>query len=122
LNLATLPTRNLNVRANTNPVTVGSVVFALTGTQTNNRTETNAPYSLFGDVSGNYNPWTPAVGSYTLKGTPFSGAGGSGSAGTPLTVNFTVTNQGSTPTPTATPTATPTPTPAPTPTPTSTPT
>ncbi|MCB2380503.1 lamin tail domain-containing protein, partial [Hymenobacter sp. BT635] len=31
LNLATLPTRNLNIRANTSPATVGSVVFALSG-------------------------------------------------------------------------------------------
>jgi hypothetical protein len=122
LNLASLPTHNLNVRANTSPVTVGSVVFALTGTQTNNRTETNPPYSLFGDVSGNYNPWTPAVGAYTLKGTPFSGAGGSGSGGTALTVHFTVTNQGATPTPTVTPTPTPTPTATPVHTPTPTPT
>ncbi|RYU72063.1 PKD domain-containing protein, partial [Hymenobacter persicinus] len=47
LNLATLPTRNLNIRANTNPATVGSVVFALSGTQTQNQTESVAPYALF---------------------------------------------------------------------------
>src|SRR5205814_7171230 len=93
LNLATLPTHNLNVRANTSPATVGSVVFALTGTQINNRTESSAPYSLFGDNTGNYNPWTPAVGSYTLKATPFSAASGSGTAGTALTINFSVNSQ-----------------------------
>jgi hypothetical protein len=93
LNLATLPTRNLNVRANTSPATVGSVVFALTGAQTHNQTETNAPYSLWGDTSGNYAPWTPVAGSYTLKATPFSASGGGGSAGTPLTISFSVVNQ-----------------------------
>ncbi|GAB4093030.1 malectin domain-containing carbohydrate-binding protein [Flaviaesturariibacter terrae] len=90
INLATLPTRNLNVRANTVPATVGSVVFALGGTQVRNVTETSAPYALFGDNAGNYNPWTPATGSYSLTGTPYSAAGGTGTAGTPLTVSFTV--------------------------------
>lgn len=93
LNLANLPSRSLNIRANTNPATVGSVVFALSGQQTYNRTETGAPYALFGDVSGNYNAWTPAIGSYTLKATPYSSSGGSGTAGTPLTINFNVVNQ-----------------------------
>jgi len=92
LSLSALPTRNLNVRANTSPVNVGSVVFALTGTQTRNQTETTPPYALFGDTNGDYAPWTPATGNYTLKGTPFSGAGGTGTAGTSLTVKFSVTN------------------------------
>ncbi|WP_449555731.1 PKD domain-containing protein, partial [Hymenobacter terricola] len=97
LNLATLPTQHLNVRANTSPAAVGSVVFALSGAQGQNQTESVAPYALFGDVNGVYNPWTPPLGSYSLTGTPFSGGGGSGTAGTPLTVAFTVTNQGARP-------------------------
>jgi hypothetical protein len=92
LSLGALPTRNLNVRANTSPATVGSVVFVLSGAQSRNQTESGAPYALFGDKGGNYNPWTPALGSYTLKATPFSKASGNGTAGTPLTINFTVTN------------------------------
>lgn len=70
LNLATLPSRNLNIRANTSPPTIMSVIFNLTGTLTRNVTENSPPYTLFGDNSGNYNAWRPAVGSYTLKGTP----------------------------------------------------
>lgn len=100
LNLATLPTPNLNIRANTSPATVGRVVFALTGTQTRNQTETGAPYALFGDVSGNYNAWMPPVGSYTLTGTPYTASTG-GTAGTALTINFSVINQGSNQVPTA---------------------
>ncbi|NEU07918.1 T9SS type A sorting domain-containing protein [Flavihumibacter sp. R14] len=92
LNLATLPSRNLNVRANTNPVIVGRVVFALTGAQTASRIETGSPYSLFGDVNGNYNSWTPAVGNYTLKGTPYTSSSG-GTAGIPLTISFSVIDQ-----------------------------
>ncbi|MCU7549109.1 cadherin domain-containing protein [Chitinophagaceae bacterium LB-8] len=97
LNLATLPSRNLNIRANTNPATVGSVVFALSGTQTKNVTESRAPYALFGDNnSGDYYGWTPATGSYTLKATPFTSTGGAGTAGTSLTVGFTVMDQAAT--------------------------
>lgn len=93
LNLATLPTKKLNIRANTNPVTVGSVVFSLSGTQSRKSTETAAPYALFGDSGGNYNAWTPATGSYTLKATPYTAASGRGTAGTPLTISFTVINK-----------------------------
>ena len=97
LNLATLPTRNLNIRANTNPATVGSVRFAYDA-NANYKVEGLAPYAIAGDngttASGtpNYNPWTPAVGSHTLTVTPYTAGGGGGTAGTPLTVNFTVTN------------------------------
>ncbi|NEU06739.1 hypothetical protein GZH53_00280, partial [Flavihumibacter sp. R14] len=37
LNLATLPSQSLNIRANTSPAIVGRVVLALTGAQTVNR-------------------------------------------------------------------------------------
>jgi N-acetylneuraminic acid mutarotase len=93
LNLATLPTRNLTIRANTSPATVGSVVFNLSGSQTKNQTESSLPYALFGDDKGDYNGWTPPVGSFTLKGTPYSASGGAGIAGRALTVSFSVTDQ-----------------------------
>lgn len=94
LNLATLPSRNLNIRANTLPATVGSVVFNLSGTQSKTVTESYAPYALFGDNTGmDYNAWTPAVGSYTLMATPYTASGGTGTAGTSLTVNFSVVDQ-----------------------------
>ena len=93
LNLATLPTRNLNIRANTSPATVGSVVFALTGTQTRNQTENVIPYALFSDNNGAYNPWTPAVGNYSLTARPYTGGSGSGTAGTALSISFSVIDQ-----------------------------
>ena len=93
INLANLPSQSINIRANTNPVTVGSVVFALSGAQTRNYTESGAPYSLFGDSNGNYASWTPVIGDYSLKATPFSSSGGTGTVGIPLTINFKVINQ-----------------------------
>lgn len=99
LDLAKLPTKNLNIRANTNPGRVGSVLFALTGARKFNKTENGAPYALFSDQTGNYNAWVPVLGNYTLKATPYKAASGTGSVGTPLTVAFTVINSTVTPAP-----------------------
>ncbi|MFD1140536.1 DUF5060 domain-containing protein [Larkinella insperata] len=77
---------SLNVRANTNPSTIGRVVFALDGNE-NFRTERDAPYFLAGDSQGSPNNWTPTLGVHTLKATPYNA---SGVAGTSMTVTFTV--------------------------------
>ncbi len=91
LDLATLPTRNLNVRADVSGP-AGSVVFALSGAQAQAATENAAPYALFSDYLGDYFAWTPPVGSYTLQATAFDGADGTGPAGPPLTLSFSVVN------------------------------
>ncbi|MCB2378018.1 GDSL-type esterase/lipase family protein [Hymenobacter sp. BT635] len=96
LNLTSLPTRNLNVRVNTNPSTVGSVRLRLDGAEQHGQTESVAPYALFSDAGGNYNSWTPIVGTYRLEATAYSEAGGNGAASAPLAVNFTVIDQVST--------------------------
>lgn len=94
INYSTLPTRNLNIRANTNPATVGSVVFSHNGKAKN---ENIAPYALAGDaISGstvNYNAISPALaaGTHTLSATPYSSANGGGTRGTALSISFTVT-------------------------------
>jgi hypothetical protein len=92
LNLATLPSRSLNIRANTS-TNAGSVIFSLSGQEVKNLTESTPPFALFGDIGGNYNNWTPAKGNYFLKATPYSGSGGTGTAGTSLAINFSVTDQ-----------------------------
>lgn len=88
--LATLPSKSLNIRANTS--NSGSVKFSLSGMQSKAGTESSLPFTLFGDASGNYNSWTPATGSYTLTTTPYSASGATGTAGIPYQVSFTVTN------------------------------
>ncbi len=82
-------TRNLNIQAHTYPLVVGSVRFALDA-NSNFRTESTAPYALAGDTSSGFNAWTPEIGIRTLKATPFSGSGGTGTAGTALTISFMV--------------------------------
>jgi hypothetical protein len=92
LNMSSLPTANLNIRANTSPATVGSVRFGY-DTNANQQTETSAPYAFAGDNgAGDYGAWTPTYGSHTVTATPYTAAGGGGTAGTPLVVKFRVIN------------------------------
>ncbi|MCF7835641.1 MAG: hypothetical protein K9M15_00775 [Candidatus Marinimicrobia bacterium] len=88
INIAT--TKNLNIIANTNPATVGSVKLYLDGVY--KRTENGAPYSFPGDVSGDYLSWTPTVGTHTIKAVPYTGSNGTGTAGTAKEVSFNVVN------------------------------
>ncbi|WP_162558687.1 PKD domain-containing protein [Robertkochia solimangrovi] len=83
----------VNIRANTNPAVVGSVVMNLSGTVTTSATESVAPYALFGDSNGNYNVGALPEGSYTLSAVPYTNSGGQGTAGTGLTIQFTVTGE-----------------------------
>jgi len=89
LNLATLPTRNLNVRADVSGQPVGSVVFAYDGNPTF-QTESTEPYALSGERNGNYDPWTPSLGNHSLAATPFSAAAGGGDPGLPRVIRFEV--------------------------------
>ncbi|MEM7131230.1 MAG: DUF5060 domain-containing protein [Chloroflexota bacterium] len=109
---------SLNIRANIESGSVGSVRFAL-DENSNYLTENVPPYSLAGDADGNYRSWTPSVGNHTVSATAYSGKNGTGTASAPLTINFTIINSGSgstsTPTPTTSgPTNTPTPSATPT--------
>ncbi|MDQ2656613.1 MAG: Ig-like domain-containing protein, partial [Bacteroidota bacterium] len=82
----------VNIRYN--PVTPpGSVVFKLNDVVV--RKETAPPFSLGGDVNGDYSSWAPGgtPGTYKLTATSYSGAGGSGTPGESLTVTFTIQRQ-----------------------------
>ncbi|MBD0255609.1 MAG: hypothetical protein ICV83_07805 [Cytophagales bacterium] len=86
----------INVRANTNPGTVGSVQFVLDGVA---RTENAAPYTLAGDVlktggGYDYKPLTLAPGTYRLVVTAYSDANATGTASAPLDITFTVSSSG----------------------------
>ncbi|SNC77729.1 hypothetical protein SAMN06265337_4337, partial [Hymenobacter gelipurpurascens] len=105
LNLATLPTQNLSIRANTSPATVGSVLLSLSGAQTQRTTDRKPPYALPDDANGNYTAWRPPLGTYTLTATPYTGNNANGTAGTALTLAFSVTNQAARPAALATATA-----------------
>ena len=88
INLAT-DGSNLSIRAEASGLQE-SVVFNINGTNT--QTESQAPYAIAGDSAGDYNPWTPTVGSHTIMATPYSEASGAGSAGASLAVVINVVN------------------------------
>lgn len=88
--IADLPTDNLSIRANavdgTNQM-VSQVKMKLEGSLSVNRTESVAPYAMFGDIGGNYNGRTDLAvdgNSYTVSATAYGG----GSAGGSLSVDF----------------------------------
>ncbi|MCL6273619.1 hypothetical protein M3P19_06335, partial [Muricauda sp. 2012CJ35-5] len=81
---------NLNIRANTNPQLVGSVLLTLSGQVAASRNENVAPYALFGDISGDYLPGNLPLGSYVLSATPFTGANQTGTAGDSRTIQFSI--------------------------------
>ncbi|MBC7871591.1 MAG: putative Ig domain-containing protein, partial [Chitinophagaceae bacterium] len=92
--LAALPTRNLNIRANTNPTVVGSVRLNLNNGQIV-RTENGGPYTLIGDNNNNYFGFTPPIATHTLTAIPYSASNANGMAGLSLTITFTITDSGS---------------------------
>ena len=85
LDLKKLPTRNLNIRADA--AGAESVRFELDGSV---RIESSVPYALAGDTGNKFKAWTPSVGTHKLTATPYSENYAKGSAGTPLTLSFTV--------------------------------
>ncbi len=111
VNLAKLPTKNLNIRANVVDGHGGSVKFAFDG-ETN--IENIADYMMAGDNNNDYHAWTPATGEFKLSATPYTYNNAQGVKGLTKTITLNFTNS-------ATPTnnkPVPTPQPAPTPTPT----
>jgi hypothetical protein len=82
---------NLNIRADTSPVSVGSVRFAYDANP-NYMTQSGAPYTIGGDSLTDYWAWTPTLGTHTLTATPFTLSAGGGVAGSPKTIVFTVIN------------------------------
>ncbi|MBA3885789.1 MAG: hypothetical protein H0X67_08655, partial [Acidobacteria bacterium] len=98
LDLSRLPTRNLNLRANTSPATVGSVVFGLNG-NASYAVENVAPYALAGDNNGNYAPWKLRTGTHTTTATSYSATNAGGSAGPAVNLTITITDGSDSPPP-----------------------
>ncbi len=82
-------TPHINIRAQTNPATVGSVVFDLNGVKA---LENIAPYALAGDIKGDYWDWTPTPGNYLLNAIAYTQHMAQGSAGADKSIHFTVVN------------------------------
>jgi hypothetical protein len=95
ISLSALKLSKVNIRAVSSASEPGSIKFSLTGPQSKNYTDNKAPFALHGDNgSGNfyYGNWDPpALGTYTLKATPYTADNASGTAGASKTISFTIT-------------------------------
>ncbi len=91
IDVASIGTNKLNIKAHSRMPGTSSVVFDYNGNP-NFRKENVTPYSLFGDANGNYAVYHYANGIYMLKATPYTGTNGSGAAGIPKTISFQVVN------------------------------
>ena len=90
IDYSTLAGVNLNVRVNTQG-NIGSVLIQLSGPVNNNRTESVAPFALFGDSNGNYYGQPLLEGNYTLSATAYSQANLGGSViGNLIDLNFSI--------------------------------
>lgn len=97
INLHALPSRNLNIRAVTEPESVGSVVFEFDG---KTGVEKGPVFGLAKSLGiPPEQPWTLAPGAHRLTATPHAGPGGTGAAGDPLTITFTVVDDAPPPPP-----------------------
>ncbi len=103
INLATLPSHNLTIQANTSPATIGSVAFDLVNSKYLNTVNT-APYDLCGTAPCS----NLSVGLHSLTIKPYMASNASGGAGRSMSISFSIIDP--TPTPIATPSPTPTPT------------
>jgi hypothetical protein len=91
IDLAKLPSKITFVAQGTG----ASVKFAY-DSNSNYRTESAKPWSITGDISGKVMPMTVSTGSHTIKVTPYTKSGATGTAGATKTWTFNVTRSSST--------------------------
>lgn len=89
----TIHIEGTNIQAEANDDYTGSVVFFLNGDR---RQDNTYPFSLFGDLDGNYNKGTLENGNYTLTAIAYPQENGAGTPGDTATVSFSVDNTYST--------------------------
>jgi hypothetical protein len=92
ISLSALGLSKVNIRVTTTTPSA-SVKMELSGTQSKTYTDSESPYALHGDDDeGNYfygNWYPPALGTYTLKATPYTEDDAEGTAGISKTITFT---------------------------------
>ena len=91
--LSSLGTKNLAIRAETDPPYVGSVKINIEGAINTSQIENSAPYASFGDNKGKLNGKEFAFGDYTVEAIPYSDKMGKGKTGLPLQVSFQMVEQ-----------------------------
>jgi hypothetical protein len=100
-----MTTPSFNIKANVVGNGVKSVVYGY-GTTTYYRTDNYAPFSFCGNRGSFYNTCTLlGLGTHVVAATPYTDRNGAGTAGTPVTVTFTIVETAPVKAPTAAPKA-----------------
>lgn len=94
INLMDYERNSFNVNANIGELAAGSVVFDFNGVERYS-VENIIPYSLAGNDGILYKSLKLPIGMNTLTATPYSGKGGTGIAGSPLSITFEVIDRAS---------------------------
>ncbi|MDX2306037.1 MAG: S8 family serine peptidase [Microscillaceae bacterium] len=95
ISLYNLANRKLSILAITRPQLIGKVRFQLSGPLNVIKTETIAPYTLFGDAGeGQYDGVVFSAGAYTIQATPFAKKEDNTSTGQINTINFNLIDLG----------------------------
>ncbi len=80
----------ISIKSSTNSYATGSVLLSLSGPISFSRTENVEPYTLFGDLNGDFNGRIFPAGTYKLSATPYSEPNGNGMEGVGLTISFSI--------------------------------
>ncbi len=91
IDLGQLGTTQLNIEAISSNQ-VGSVAFELQGPSPGKGLENNLPYAVFGDNGGDFNPWSPAPGDYTLITKAYNSGWATGALLTSDTLHFSISS------------------------------
>lgn len=91
--LRSLPTNNLNIRADTSGDNIGGIVFWLDGPngKWTSMVQNTVPYAWFSDNDGNYKGGRLDIGTCTLSAAPFSETDGRSTAWFEKAITFSVT-------------------------------
>jgi hypothetical protein len=89
INLAQLGATKINIRVNTSPSKVGSVVIGL-NSNARYKVENSGPYTIGSNSGSDYYAWSYPSGQISLSATPYTYSNGTGTAGNKLTVNFSI--------------------------------
>jgi hypothetical protein len=88
INYQTLPTRKINIRIDPSPYLVDSLQVEFDG-DLSLQTDDTYPFSVWGEINGDFKAITPDLGEHTLKVTPYN----NGKEGNPLTIKFTLIDE-----------------------------
>ena len=88
INYQSLPSKNINIRIDPSPYLSDSLEIKFNDNKII-ETDNIYPFSVWGDLNGDFKAKTPGLGVHNLKVTPYN----NGKKGAPLSINFSLIDQ-----------------------------